>query len=210
MTKRIFDIILAAAGILLFSPVFILVAITVFVSMGSPVLFRQRRPGLNEKPFDLLKFRTMTQATAPDGKLLPDGKRLTPTGLFLRAASLDELPQLFNVLKGDLSLVGPRPLLLHYLPRYSERQRKRHLVRPGITGWAQINGRNAASWEDRLEMDAWYAENRSWLLDCKILFKTFFKVLKREGTMPRGGAEVQEFKGSGMTAKTQRHEEEYI
>jgi lipopolysaccharide/colanic/teichoic acid biosynthesis glycosyltransferase len=181
------------------SPVIIIavvgVAVWIRASDGPSVLFRQLRPGREGKSFELLKFRTMTSATTMDGKPLPDAQRLTPLGRFLRSTSLDELPSLWNVLKGDMSLVGPRPLLPEYLPLYSERQRRRHEVRPGITGWAQVNGRNQVGWAERLEMDVWYVENQSFWLDMKILWMTIWKVLKREGINQEGSATMEPFRG---------------
>ncbi len=179
--NRLFDLVVAGSLLLLLLPVLLGVALTVRLRLGSPVIFAQQRPGLHGKPFTLYKFRTMTDARDANGNLLPDGERLTGFGRFLRATSLDELPELFNVLKGDMSLVGPRPLLMEYLPYYTERERCRHAVRPGITGWAQVNGRNLAPWDERLEMDVWYVENRSLLLDVRILLMTVGKVFRREG-----------------------------
>lgn len=164
--------------------------------LGNPVFFRQTRPGLHGKPFNMLKFRTMTDARGVDGALLPDAVRLTPFGRFLRATSLDELPELWNVLKGDMSLVGPRPLLMEYLPLYSPEQARRHQVRPGITGWAQVNGRNALSWEDKFALDVWYVDHRTLLLDLKILWLTVRKVLVREGISAVGEATMSKFTGS--------------
>jgi len=158
-------------------------------------LFRQKRPGLGGKPFTMYKFRTMTDARGHDGALLPDAARLTRFGQFLRAASLDELPELLNVLKGDMSLVGPRPLLMKYLERYSPKQARRHEVRPGITGWAQVNGRNAITWEEKFNLDVWYVDNQSFWLDIKIIFLTIFKIFKREGINQQGQATMEEFKG---------------
>ena len=163
--------------------------------MGSPVLFKQQRPGLHGKPFMMSKFRTMTDARDGDGNLLPDADRLTRLGRFLRSTSLDELPELFNVLKGDMSLVGPRPLLMRYLDRYTPEQARRHEVRPGITGWAQINGRNALSWEDKFTLDVWYVDHCSLLLDMRIILQTIWKVLRREGISQEGEATMSEFMG---------------
>ena len=179
--NRLFDIVVAVLLLILLLPVLVVIAVMVRLRLGSPVLFSQQRPGLHEKSFTLYKFRTMTDACDPNGVPLPDGERLTDFGRFLRSTSLDELPELFNVLKGEMSLVGPRPLLTEYLPYYTERERCRHRVRPGITGWAQVNGRNLAPWDERLEMDVWYVENRSLLLDIRILFMTAGKVFRREG-----------------------------
>ncbi|MDY0262758.1 sugar transferase [Syntrophotalea acetylenica] len=179
--KRGMDLICVLPGLILLSPLLAAVALGVLWKIGRPVLFCQARPGLGGKPFMLYKFRTMTDARDASGKLLPDGMRLTPLGIFLRNASLDELPTLFNVLKGDMSLVGPRPLLMRYLPYYTPREHMRHDVRPGITGWAQVNGRNYLPWDERLALDVWYVDNWSLWLDLKILIKTFLQVLRREG-----------------------------
>lgn len=195
MLKRAFDLLAAAVLLLLLSPFIIIIALLVRVKLGSPVIFKQQRPGLYGRPFYLFKFRTMTDERDEKGELLPDEKRLTPLGRFLREMSLDELPQLFNVVKGDLSLVGPRPLLMEYLELYSREQARRHEVRPGITGWAQVNGRNAISWEDKFALDVWYVDNRSFWLDMKILFLTLVKVLKREGISQRGKATMEKFTG---------------
>ena len=192
--KRSFDFILAAAAMIVLSPVLIALAAAIRWTLGSPVLFRQQRPGLNERPFNMLKFRTMTDAHGADGVLLPDSDRLTRFGRFLRASSLDELPELMNVLKGDMSLVGPRPLLMKYLERYSPKQARRHEVRPGITGWAQVNGRNAITWEEKFKLDVWYVDNQSFWLDIKIIFLTIFKIFKREGINQAGQATMEEFK----------------
>ena len=190
--KRALDLFGALLGLVFTAPLVALVSLLVRITMGPPVFFRQRRPGLHGKPFTLYKFRTMTDARDPQGNLLPDEQRLTPLGRFLRSTSLDELPELWNVLQGDMSLVGPRPLLMEYLPLYTPEQFRRHEVRPGITGWAQIHGRNALSWEERFALDVWYVEHVSLMLDLKILFLTLWKVLTREGishpgseTMPR-------------------------
>ena len=172
------------------------VAALTWVKLGRPILFKQERPGLREKPFHLLKFRTMSNLPGPDGKLLPDETRLTRFGKFLRRLSLDELPQLYNVLKGDLSLVGPRPLLTEYLPYYTPEQARRHQVKPGITGWAQINGRNAITWEEKFQLDVWYVNNRSLALDLKILFITMMKVLQGEGISSKGWVTMPRFTGS--------------
>ena len=181
LVKRLLDIIIAAAALVLLSPVLLLLAWQIRRKLGTPVLFRQVRPGRGGIPFVMYKFRTMRDAADENGRPLPDAERLTPFGRKLRAASLDELPELWNVLKGDMSLVGPRPLLMEYLPLYNTEQRRRHLVRPGITGWAQVNGRNAISWPEKFRLDVWYVENRSLLLDIKILFLTVKKVLDRSG-----------------------------
>ena len=193
--KRTLDVVGSSMGLLVLSPILIALSVLVRLSMGSPVFFRQRRPGLQGQPFVILKFRTMTNERDVDGDLLPEEERLTTVGRFLRSASLDELPELWNVLRGEMSLVGPRPLLMEYLPRYTDRQARRHEVRPGITGWAQVNGRNARSWEERLEMDVWYVENQSLWLDLKILCQTVVKVLKREGVTQPGHVTVERFQG---------------
>lgn len=194
--KRLFDIIVSFFLIVLLLPLFLIVTVLVRVKLGTPILFKQVRPGFNEKPFTLFKYRTMTNERGKDGNLLSDEMRLTSFGLLLRKFSLDELPQLFNVLKGDISLVGPRPLLMEYLSLYSEEQRKRHQVRPGITGWAQVNGRNAVSWEERFTLDVWYVDNYSFLLDLKILFMTVVKVIKSEGINQEGHVTVEKFSGN--------------
>ena len=180
MIKRLFDFIVTVIGVTLLSPVFLLLYFLVRQRMGAPVFFRQQRPGLSGKPFCMYKFRTMTHACDGNGCLLPDKDRLTPLGRFLRATSLDELPELFNVLKGDMSLVGPRPLLMQYLNRYSATQARRHEVRPGVTGWAQINGRNAIVWEEKFRLDVWYVDHHTMWLDIKIILMTLVKVLKRK------------------------------
>ena len=194
--KRALDVAGALAGLVLASPVLALTAAGVALALGRPVLFRQERPGRGGRLFPILKFRTMNDAKGPDGALLPDSERLGRFGRLLRATSLDELPELWNVLKGDMSLVGPRPLLVEYLPRYNERQARRHAVRPGITGWAQANGRNAMTFEQRFEMDVWYVENVSFGLDMKILWQTFVAVFRREGISAKGEATMPRFKGS--------------
>ncbi|MEG2029098.1 MAG: sugar transferase [Janthinobacterium sp.] len=196
MFKRFFDAILAALALLMLAPVMLVTALLVRRYLGSPVLFSQTRPGFKGKPFQVYKFRTMTDARDSEGNLLPDDVRLTPFGLFLRSSSLDELPQLFNVLKGDIALVGPRPLLMAYLPLYSARQARRHDVRPGITGWAQVNGRNAISWEQKFELDVWYVENQSFWLDLKILALTLKKVFVKEGISADGTHTMPRFNGS--------------
>jgi lipopolysaccharide/colanic/teichoic acid biosynthesis glycosyltransferase len=175
----------------------IIISIFIFISMGSPVLFRQKRPGKKEVPFIILKFRTMDESRDEKGNLLPDGQRMTFLGKYLRRFSLDELPQILNVLKGDLSFVGPRPLLMEYLPLYTPQQARRHDVKPGITGWTQVNGRNALTWEEKFDLDIWYVDHRSFLLDMKILLMTVMKVLKREGITAEGSATMPVFKGSG-------------
>jgi len=195
-SKRIFDLVLTIPGIILISPVIVILAVLVRVKLGSPILFRQQRPGYKGRLFTLNKFRSMTDQRAPGGSLLPDSERLTTLGRFLRSSSLDELPELLNVLKGEMSLVGPRPLLVAYLDRYSPEQARRHDALPGITGWAQVNGRNAITWEDKFELDVWYVDNRSLWLDIKILALTLFKVFKREGINQPGSATAEEFRGS--------------
>lgn len=194
--KRLIDIIGALFGLIFLSPVLLVVWFKIRRDMGSPVLFRQTRPGVNGKPFEMVKFRTMRDATASNGSLLPDSERLTSLGRFLRASSLDELPGLWNVLKGDMSLVGPRPLLVEYLPLYSSKQARRHEVRPGITGWAQVNGRNAISWDEKFELDVWYVDNRTIWLDLKIIWLTIRKVLKRDGISAAGEATMPKFTGN--------------
>ncbi len=196
MLKRIFDIFVSAIALVLLSPVLAYVAWQVRSKMGSPVLFRQVRPGLRGKAFEMVKFRTMRDAFDAKGNALPDAERLTPFGNFLRTSSLDELPELWNVLKGEMSLVGPRPLLMEYLPLYSSEQRRRHDVRPGVTGWAQINGRNALRWDERFRLDVWYVDNHSFLLDLKILLLTVRKVFKREGISAAGEATMPKFTGA--------------
>ena len=196
MLKRTFDFTTALLALIVISPVVVVLAVLVRLFLGAPVLFTQVRPGLHGKPFTVYKFRTMTDAKDAAGALLPDDVRLTPFGLFLRRSSLDELPQLFNVLKGDVSLVGPRPLLMEYLPLYSPEQARRHLARPGITGWAQVNGRNAISWERKFELDVWYVEHQSFVLDMKILFLTVKKVLVKEGISAQGMETMPRFLGS--------------
>jgi lipopolysaccharide/colanic/teichoic acid biosynthesis glycosyltransferase len=194
--QRIFDIFAACIGLIVFSPVLIIVAILVGRQMGKPVLFRQTRPGLHGVPFRMIKFRTMRDAVDASGVPLPDAARLTRLGRFLRSSSLDELPELWNVLKGEMSLVGPRPLLMEYLPLYSAEQARRHEVRPGVTGWAQVNGRNALSWEEKFALDLWYVENRSLWLDLKIVWLTIRKVIKRDGISAEGEATMPKFTGS--------------
>lgn len=196
--KRLFDLFLTVPGLILVSPILLVTAILVRIFHGSPVMFKHTRPGYRGKPFTLYKFRTMTEARDPHGNLLPDEKRLTPLGKFLRAASLDELPELFNVLKGEMSLIGPRPLLMQYLNRYTPEQARRHHVLPGITGWAQINGRNNLSWEVKFELDVWYVDHWSVWLDLKILVLTLWKVMKREGINEPGNATAREFMGTHM------------
>lgn len=194
--KRVFDLALTLPGFLLAAPLMGLIALLLWLVEGSPVTFRQQRPGFKHRLFSLYKFRTMRQAVDALGNPLPDSQRITPIGRFLRATSLDELPELINVLRGEMSLVGPRPLLPAYLERYSPEQARRHDVLPGITGWAQINGRNALTWEDKFRLDVWYVDHWSLRLDINILLLTIWKVLKREGINPPGKAEVEEFMGS--------------
>lgn len=196
MIKRLFDIIASFFTLLLLSPVFAIVAWQISRKLGSPVIFQQMRPGVDGKPFKMIKFRTMSDACDAYGNPLPDSERMTPFGNFLRSTSLDELPELWNVLKGDMSLVGPRPLLMEYLPLYSADQYRRHEVRPGVTGWAQVNGRNAISWEDRFKLDVWYVDHRSFLLDLKIIFFTIKKVLVRDGISAEGEVAMPKFTGS--------------
>lgn len=193
--KRTVDVLASATALFLLWPVIAIVAVLVARRLGSPVLFRQTRPGRHGRPFELIKFRTMTDARAEDGELLSDAERLPAFGRWLRATSLDELPELWNVLRGDMSLVGPRPLLMEYLPLYSQDQARRHEVRPGVTGWAQINGRNALSWEDRFRLDVWYVDNLSFGLDLKIIFATVAKVIRREGVSEDGHVTMTKFKG---------------
>lgn len=195
MVKRALDIFGAAIGLIVFSPILIVVSLMIRREMGSPVLFRQKRPGRHGKPFQMVKFRTMRDAIDADGRPLPDAERLTKLGRFLRSSSLDELPELWNVLKGDMSLVGPRPLLMEYLPLYSFEQARRHDVRPGVTGWAQVNGRNAISWDEKFALDVWYVDNRSLWLDLKIIWLTIRKVIKRDGISAAGEATMSKFEG---------------
>lgn len=194
--KRIIDILGAGLGLLLFSTVLAIVAYKIGREMGSPVLFRQTRPGRQGKPFQMIKFRTMRDEIDTDGRPLPDAERLTKLGQFLRSSSIDELPELWNVLKGDMSLVGPRPLLMEYLPLYSPEQARRHEVRPGVTGWAQVNGRNAISWDEKFTLDVWYVDNNSLWLDMKIIWLTVGKLIKREGISAVGDATMPKFYGS--------------
>lgn len=195
MSKRLFDLSVAAIALIGLSPLLGIIALLVWLNHGSPVLFRQVRPGRHGRPFTIAKFRTMRDAVDLQLAPLPDAQRLTPLGRLLRRTSLDEVPQLWNVLRGEMSLVGPRPLLMEYLPLYTPRQARRHEVRPGITGWAQVNGRNSLSWEERFELDVWYVENRSFRLDLKILLLTIRKVLRREGISQEGHATMQKFNG---------------
>lgn len=196
MFKRLFDAALSAGSLILLSPVLLTTSYLVKKKLGSPVFFTQTRPGKDGKPFKMVKFRTMRDANDAEGNPLPDSERLTAFGQLLRSTSIDELPELWNVLKGDMSLVGPRPLLMEYLPLYNAEQAQRNLVRPGITGWAQINGRNAISWDEKFKLDTWYVNNQSFLLDLKILALTVKKVLIRDGITAEGEATVQKFAGS--------------
>jgi lipopolysaccharide/colanic/teichoic acid biosynthesis glycosyltransferase len=195
--KRVFDLLFSAFGLLVLAIPLLILVWKVRRKLGIPVFFTQVRPGLHGKPFKMVKFRTMTTECGPDGQLLPDVRRLTPFGRWLRSTSLDEIPELWNVLKGDMSLVGPRPLLIEYLPLYTPEQARRHQVRPGITGWAQVNGRNAISWEDKFKFDVWYVDNRSLWLDIKILWLTVRKVLVRDGISAEGEATMPRFTGRG-------------
>jgi len=199
MFKRLFDIVVSIVALIILSPVIFFVSRKVAINLGKPVLFKQKRPGLNGQIFEMTKFRSMKDACDENGHVLPDSERLTPFGSKLRSSSLDELPGLWNVLKGDMSLVGPRPLLVEYLPLYSQDQARRHDVRPGITGWAQINGRNALSWEDKFKLDVWYVENRTFWLDFKILLLTVKKVFVKEGISADGEVTMSKFTGSKHT-----------
>lgn len=201
LLKRLFDIIASAAGLIILSPVFLILIYLIKKNLGSPVFFTQERPGLNGKPFKMIKFRSMRDAVDSDGNPLPDSERLTPFGKKLRASSLDELPELWNVLKGDMSLVGPRPLLMHYLPLYNDFQNRRHEMRPGVTGWAQVNGRNALSWDEKFAHDVWYIDNYSFMLDIKILFLTIKKVFIKEGISADGEATMPYFTGNDTNEK---------
>jgi len=196
MIKRLFDIFASFFGLLVLSPVIAIVAWKIRKNLGSPVLFKQVRPGKDGKPFEMVKFRTMLDAVDFEGNPLPDSERLTPFGNWLRASSLDELPELWNVLKGDMSLVGPRPLLMEYLPLYNPEQYRRHEVRPGVTGWAQVNGRNAISWEEKFKLDVWYVDNQSFWLDIKIVWLTVKKVLVRDGISAEGEVTMNKFTGT--------------
>lgn len=194
--KRLFDILASLFALIVFWPVALIIALQVHRKLGSPVIFKQIRPGKDGKPFEMLKFRTMRDAVDADGNPLPDSERMTSFGSFLRSSSLDELPELWNVLKGDMSLVGPRPLLMEYLPLYSPEQYRRHEVRPGISGWAQVNGRNALSWEEKFKLDVWYVDNRSFWLDIKVIYLTLKKVAIREGISAEGEVTMPKFTGS--------------
>nr|WP_203342933.1 sugar transferase [Vibrio diabolicus]QOS15544.1 putative sugar transferase EpsL [Vibrio parahaemolyticus] len=195
MIKRLFDFCASLIAIILLSPIIALVAWKIRKNLGSPVLFRQTRPGLNGKPFEMVKFRTMKDAVDQQGTPLPDSERMTPFGDKLRSSSLDELPELWNVLKGEMSLVGPRPLLMQYLPLYSKEQSRRHDVRPGVTGWAQVNGRNAITWDEKFKLDVWYIDNRTFWLDVKILLLTIKKVVIKEGISAQGEVTMPPFEG---------------
>ena len=201
MIKRLLDIIIASVALLFLSPLYFYVARKVKKNLGSPVLFRQVRPGLHGKPFEMIKFRTMKDAVDEQGNPLPDSERLTPFGQMLRSTSLDEMPELWNVIKGDMSIVGPRPLLMEYLPLYSPEQAKRHNVRPGMTGHAQVNGRNAIGWEEKFKLDTWYVENQSIWLDFKIMFKTVHKVLAKDDISAEGEATMTRFTGTSNKDK---------
>lgn len=194
--KRAMDVVLSLGTLIALSPVLLVVALLVRSRLGSPVLFRQVRPGLAGRPFEMIKFRTMLDAVGPDGQPLSDAERLTPFGRWLRSTSLDELPELWNVLKGDMSLVGPRPLLMEYLPLYSAEQARRHEVRPGVTGWAQVNGRNAIGWEQKFKLDIWYVDNRSLWMDWRIIAMTLLKIIRRDGIAAEGSATMERFAGA--------------
>ena len=196
MLKRAFDIVFSAGWLIGFAPLLLAVAILVRLKLGSPVLFIQERPGLRARPFRMVKFRTMTDARGPDGELLPDEQRLTPFGKFLRSSTLDEFPEMWNVLLGDMSVVGPRPLLIRYVARYDAFQARRMEVKPGVTGWAQVNGRNSLSWEEKFALDVWYFDHRTFWLDMKIVVMTFFRVFARSGIDAAHGGAVEEFWGS--------------
>lgn len=195
--KRCFDVGVSLLALVLLAPVLLITALLVLNKLGSPVLFRQVRPGLDGRPFEMVKFRTMREAVDPDGQSLSDAERLTDFGRFLRSSSLDELPELWNVLKGEMSLVGPRPLLMDYVPLYSPEQARRHDVRPGVTGWAQVNGRNAISWDEKFKLDVWYVDNRSFSQDLKILLMTVAKVARSEGVSSGTSVTMERFMGSG-------------
>ena len=195
--KRLFDLVFSLVLVVLLLPLLALLAILVYINLGSPALFRQQRPGLLGKPFIFYKFRTMNDRTDENGRLLSDEDRLTGFGRFLRGTSLDELPQLFNVIRGDMSLIGPRPLLMEYLDLYTDEQMRRHEVRPGITGWAQVNGRNAITWEEKFSLDRWYVDNRSFLLDLRIILMTVARIVSKEGISQAGMATAEKFRGSG-------------
>ncbi|WP_218697821.1 sugar transferase [Acinetobacter harbinensis] len=206
MLKRLLDIIIASIALILLSPLYAFVAYKVKKNLGSPVLFRQVRPGLHGKSFEMIKFRTMKDAVDAQGNPLPDSERLTPFGKMLRSTSLDEMPELWNVIKGDMSVVGPRPLLTEYLPLYSAEQAKRHHVRPGMTGHAQVNGRNAIGWEEKFKLDTWYVENQSTLLDFKIMFKTVHKVLAKDDISAEGEVTMTKFTGTKTTIDERKYD----
>lgn len=193
--KRLLDVVVAGVALVVLSPVLLAVWLAVRRRLGAPALFRQTRPGLRGRPFEMIKFRTMRDAVDPDGRPLPDGERLTPFGRWLRATSLDELPELWNVLRGDMSLVGPRPLLMEYLPLYTPEQARRHEVRPGVTGWAQVNGRNAVSWDKKFELDVWYVDRHNLWLDLKIIALTLLRIIRRDGISAPGSATMERFRG---------------
>lgn len=196
MWKRLFDIAVSATGLIISAPITLTAAAVIAKKLGKPVLFRQVRPGQDGKPFEIYKFRTMSDKRDENGELLPDDQRMTPVGTFIRKSSIDELPQLINVLKGDISLVGPRPLLMEYLPLYNDEQKKRHNVKPGITGWAQVNGRNAISWDEKFKLDVWYAENQSFKLDMYIIYKTIINILQRKDINAPNHVTAEKFKGN--------------
>ena len=206
--KRLFDVVLAFIGLILLSPVLLIVSLLVRVKLGGPVFFTQVRPGLNGKPFKMIKFRTMKNSVDKSGNLLPDAERMTDFGRLLRSTSLDELPELWNVLKGDMSLVGPRPLLMQYLALYSREQNRRHEVKPGVTGWAQVNGRNSLSWDDKFKLDTWYVDNRSLLLDVKILFLTVKKVIARDGISQVDNVTMEPFTGNVVPLQKNTNDQE--
>ena len=201
-SKRIFDLLAATLGLIVLSPLLLVLALLVWIIHGQPVLFRQPRAGYKGRAFSVIKFRSMNNRAAADGTLLPDAERITPFGRFLRASSLDEFPELFNVLRGEMSIVGPRPLLLKYLDRYSPEQMRRHAVLPGITGWAQVNGRNALTWEEKFRLDVWYVDHWSFWLDIKIVLMTLWKVIKREGIRQPGQATTEYFMGNSNGGQT--------
>lgn len=196
MVKRLLDIVISGVALLVLSPVIAVVSLLVYTRLGSPIFFRQVRPGKDARPFEMIKFRTMKDARDANGDLLPDAERLTRLGRMLRSTSLDELPELWNVLRGDMSLVGPRPLLMQYLPLYSEEQARRHMVKPGVTGWAQVNGRNSLSWDEKFALDIWYVDNHNLWIDIKILFLTLWKVVRRDGISAADDATMPVFRGN--------------
>jgi sugar transferase EpsL len=204
LIKRLFDLTATIVGLVLISPILLIISLLVWIKLGRPILYRQQRPGVRGRPFSNYKFRTMTDMSDDSGKLLPDSDRLTGFGRFLRSSSLDELPELFNVVKGEMSLVGPRPLLMQYLDRYSVEQNRRHNVLPGITGWAQVNGRNALNWQDKFRMDVWYVDHWSFWLDIRILLMTIGKVFRREGITQAGHATAEEFLGNKESDHSQQ------